>query len=227
MTLAFEAAALAARDRSEGWALIALGIPFAIVSFCGFAFVLFWLCFLLGAPFYVSMATGAALALAAMIVDTFRHPEERWKVARYHLSDGTTEGPSDVSNALALAGVVPTGFGGMPLMAGVTDPGNLAAQGGMLVSGCTNLILGGPRSIRRGITQLALARLRTDPRVLGEAESLVAWVARNGPVEQKALAEEAARRRWLGGLALVMDLNALRWSLQDGVKRAVVRDAGT
>lgn len=224
MNLATEAAALAARDRSEGWALIVMGIPFAVVSFCGFAFVLFWLCFLLGAPLHVSMAIGAALALAAMVVDTFRHPEERWKVARYHLSDGTKAGPSDLSNALALAGIVPTGFGGMPLTASVTDPGNLVAQGGMLVSGCTNLILGGPRSIRRGITQLSLARLRTDPRVLGEAESLVAWVARNGPVEQNALAEEAARRRWLAGLALVMDLNALRWTLENGVKRAVVRE---
>lgn len=227
MNPAADAAALAARDRSEGWALIAVGVPFAVVSFCAFAFLLFGLLFLVGVPPYASLAAAAALALAAVIIDTWRHPEERWKVARYRLVDGATSGPSLDSVALAAMGASPAVFAGMPLNAAVNDPGNLAQHGGMLASGCANLILGGPRLIRRGLTQLTLARLRTDPRVLGEARSLLEWVAKNGPVEQGALAVEAARRNWVAGLSLVMDLNALRWTLENGAKRAVVREAST
>ena len=93
-----------------------------------------------------------------------------------------------------------------------------------MASGCATVVLGGPRQVRRGLARLSLARLRTDPRVLGEAEAVVRWVRANGPVEQGALATEAARQRWLGGLALVTDLGALRWSLEDGVKRAAVRE---
>ena len=224
MTLRSEAAELSRRERSEGWLQIALGVPFAAASLAGMSLLLFALLWLLGVPALAALGIGAGVTLVAMVVDTLCHPDEQWRVARYRLCDGRHEGPSDVSNVLALAGFVPTGLGGMPLNASVSDPQNLAAHGGMLTSACANIVLGGPRQIRRGMTKLALARLRSDSRVLGESEMLLAWVAKEGPVEQSALAEEAGRHRWLGGLALVLDVNALRWTLEGGVKRAVVRE---
>ncbi len=224
MDIPTRAAELSTRDRSEGWALILLGVPFAIASYTVMSLLLFALLWFVGVPAAVALGIGAALTLVAMVIDTLQHPEEQWKVARYRLSDGSTSGPSMNTVWLAALGLGPAAFSGMPLTANVSDPENLAEHGGMMTSGCATVVLGGPRQVRRGLSRLALARLRTDSRVLGEAGALLTWVRATGPVEQGLLAAEAARQRWLGGLALVMELGALRWALEDGVKRAVVRE---
>jgi hypothetical protein len=180
-------AAKSAEDRAQARALILTGIPFALAAWLflailGASLPWFWGRWGYGPCFGLA---GAVVALL-MAVDTWRHPSEHWIRVRY-FTPGLTHEP------------LPTTNDGIPLMASVTDPGNLAEHGRMMSSGCANLALGGPRNLRKGVELLRLARAREA--AAPAVRALLGWLGeRKDPSEAdlaQALAQnELLRRGW-------------------------------
>lgn len=84
-----------------------------------------------------------------------------------------------------LATALGSGFHGMPLMADVTDPENLAALERAQRTGCANVVLAGPRHVRKGIELLLLIRRRRG--APPGASAFAAWLAEAGPTPEAAL----------------------------------------
>ncbi len=203
-----------AEDRREAWLLIGLGVPFAVAGLLVLSFGLFLLFVLLpvrlgwGPKYFVALG----VAVAAAAVDTWRRPSESWYRANYYLSDGT----------LATSDALTIGEGwaaGVPAMASVTDPHNWVTRGGQIANGCSNLVLGGPRNIRRGIERLRLVRRRSLPANVNAAAEFLAWLSEHAPVGETELAEALRRRPVLApGYALAGELGFLARKTVDGRK---------
>jgi hypothetical protein len=169
-----------AEDRGQAWSLILLGIPFALGAWLGLSWGLTMLLWFSGvAGLGASFAVSGAVVAAAMAVDTWRHPSEYWHRANYFVLGDPT--------LVAADGL----FAGMPLMASVSDPGNLAERGRELSSGCANVALAGPRNVRRGVELLRLIRARaaSEP----SARLFLDWLRERAPAKEADVAEAFAK----------------------------------
>ena len=195
-------------DRGQAKLLIALGIPFAAASVFGMTFMLSSLLWLVGVKYLLASILSFVVVLGAAAFDTWKHPSEHWKVARYYQA-GTIDSPLVADGA----------FAGMPLMASISDPANLIEHGSMLSQGCANVILGGPRNIRKGIEQLRAAERRSDPQVESAAVRFLAWLKEKQPVTEEEVAEAVRKDPSLQkGFALAHELGFLR-RRKDGPQR--------
>ncbi|MBI2930776.1 MAG: hypothetical protein HYY16_03925 [Planctomycetes bacterium] len=161
-------------DFREALALIVLGIPFTAIG----VFALDLLLFLVLRDFLVS--TG--IVLGAVLIDTWLHPSEHYVRARYYLVGGGQKGHE--------FGTLQTerrkgAFSGMPLMTNMSDPENWAMRGKVAANGCANLVLGGPRNIRKGIELIILARRRARPENLSSALLFLKWLRERQPLAEK------------------------------------------
>lgn len=203
-------------ERAQARLLIALGIPFAAVTVLGMTFLLAALLWFLGVRYALAFPISFLGVCGAVAFDTWKHPSEHWKVARYYLA-GTIDTQSDPNAVTLVQGE--GAFAGMPLMAAVSDPANLAAQGGMIASGCANVILGGPRNIRKGMEQLRSVRAKEEPAVESAAVRFLAWLKEHEPVtEQDVLALVAKDPSLRKGFALAGELRFLS-RRRDGPQR--------
>ncbi len=183
-----------AEDRSQAWSLIALGIPFALGSWLFLSWMLtllLWVLKLAGLGTSFGIAAGVVAILLA--VDTWRHPSEYWHQANYFVPSG---------NDSLLSG---DGWSaGMPLMASVSDPGNLAERGRVISSGCANVALGGPRNVRKGFELLRLAKARQA--AAPAARKFLVWLRDRSPLPETELPTDAFLRR---GFLLARELGLL------------------
>lgn len=203
-----------AEDRRQAWALIALGVPFALGGWLFLSWavtLLLWFLSPLGLGASFAVAGGVVAAL--MAIDTWRNPSEFWHRARYFVPG---VGPGDRA-LIARDGP----FAGMPLMAPM-DPTNLAEHGRTVSSGCANVVLGGPRNIRRGIEQLRLVRARTAG--VPALRSFLKWLHDRGSLAEAELAaavEEDADRRL--GFLLAREIGLLTFSPSADGRRISLR----
>jgi hypothetical protein len=178
-------AAKSAEDRSQARLLIALGIPFAAATVLGLTFPLSALLWFLGVKYLLALLLALGVVGAVVALDTWRHPSEHWKVTRYYLA-GTIDTQNDPHAVTLVAG---DGiFAGMPLMASVSDPANLAAHGERVLQGCSNVLLGGPRNIRKGIELLRAVEARADARNESAGVRFLAWLKKEQPVTEEEVA---------------------------------------
>jgi len=214
------------QDRKEGRLLLLMGVPLALLGWVGMAGAL-WLVQLLAwtvLPWSLSTAfwISAAVALAAIVSDCILHPAEEWHEASYYLLDGTTS-----ANTGAIYGRAGGAFDGMPLMTNMSDPGNWAERGKVISSGCSNIVLAGPRHIRKGLGKLLLAKRRSDPRILEGVVAFVGWLAESGSVvPDEADAILAANSRWKPGAQLASGIGLI-CSVRDVDGRTVLTLAST
>lgn len=194
-------------DRAGARWLILLGIPFAGVSW----FVLTSVVWLISSPLCEggmstrSFLVSAGIVLAILVIDCWRHPSPHFIRARYYVVGQGLVGP-ELNGARVLSPLA-----GMPRMASVSDPGNVAMQFQVMANGCSNVALGGPRNIREGIERLLLARRRTTPAVLASAAAFLEWLEREGEAGEARIAEMLAGRSDLGaGYALARELALIR-----------------
>lgn len=210
-------------DRAEAVSFLVLGVPFAVGACFFFGLAIWFLLILAPIPGSWGLKAGlsAAVVLAVVILDTWKHPSEEWYRARYYLADGRLADAED-------GGVSYLGadgwFAGMPAMASVTDPSNLAARGRAISSGFANVVLGGPRNIRKALEKLALIRRRSRPPVVDAADAFVDWLGKNGPADDPAVREILGERpEWRSGLLLAGELGLLSTRKADGVSRLALR----
>jgi hypothetical protein len=115
----------------------------------------------------------------------------------------------------------------MPLMASVTDPGNLAEHGRVLSGGCANLVLGGPRNIRRGLELLRLVRARGSAGGPEAAVRFLGWPGPRGAVPEVEVARALQEDSVLGrGFLLCRELGLLASRKTDAGKTFEVRRPG-
>lgn len=212
------------RDSHSGWLLIILGIPFAIVGILTLSWLITFL-LILTAPVEWSWGACFIVALSAVMVaatiDCWRHPSEHWKEARYYLTDGTVSGATFDGWFLEHQ---KGGFSGMPLMTNMSDPHNWAMRGSAIANGCGNLVLGGPRNIRKGIEALRLIRVRSNKKTIDGAMELLSRIERAGSTEENELHETlAAEPRLRSGYLLADQLGFLARRLVDGKKIVSLR----
>lgn len=191
-------------ERAQARLLIGMGIPFAAVFILGLTFLLSLLLALVGMKYLLAFLVSFLAVGAATGFDTWKHPSAHWEVARYYLA-GAIDTPSDPKAVTLRAdeGLM----AGMPLMASVSDPANLAAHGEKVLGGCANVILGGPRNIRAGIEQLRAVRAKSDPRVESAAVRFLAWLKEKQPVTEEEVAETLRKDPSLArGVALAHEL---------------------
>ena len=194
-------------DRSKAKLLIGLGIPFAAASLFGMTFFLSFLLWLMSVKYLPAAVLSFLLVAGVLAFDTWKHPSEHWRAARYYLG-----GTIDAGSEVPLAGVARDGiFAGMPLMASVSDTANLTEHGAMMLRGCSNILLGGPRNIRRGIELLKAAEARGDPKVESAAVRFLAWLKGAQPVTEGEVAERVQKDPTLRpGFTLAQELGFLR-----------------
>jgi hypothetical protein len=195
-------------ERAQARLLIALGIPFAAAAIFGMTFALSALFWLLRLPYLWASFLAFILVSGAVAFDTWKHPSEQWTIARYYLA-GTInpQGDPKAVTLVAADGI----FAGMPMMASVSDPANLAEHGGMLLRGCSNVILGGPRNIRKGIEQLRAVQAKSDPKVESAAVRFLAWLKKEQPVTEEEVAGLVGKDPSLRqGFSLASELGFLR-----------------
>ena len=189
-----------AEDSRRARLLIGLGIPSGVAG-------TFFLAAALGGLLWVApvgLSAAPAFGLAAVIVDVWRHPSEHWAPVRFYLKSG------EVSGAEFMPAALGTGFHGMPLMANVTDPDNLAALERAQRVGCANVVLGGPRNVRKGIDLRLRIRRRRDAKVRASAVAFATWLAGEGPLSEAALEFHMKERPdRVTGFLLVSDLGLL------------------
>lgn len=194
-------------ERGQALLLIGLGIPFAAVTVFGMTFALSALLWLVGVRYLPAFLISFLVVLGAVAIDTWRHPSEHWKVARYYLAGAIdTQSDPQAFTPVATEGA----FAGMPLMASVSDPANLAAHGEMVLRGCSNVILGGPRNIRKGFEQLRAVQAKSDPRVESAAVRFLAWLKEEQPVTEEEVAAAVRKDPTLQkGFSLAAELGFL------------------
>lgn len=203
-------------DRSSARLLIVLGIPFALGSLVGLAFPLSFLLWLLGLKYWLAGSLSFLAVAGALAFDVWKHPSEHWRVARYYRG-GTIDTSTD-PDAVTLAAADGI-FAGMPLMASVSDPANLAEHGSAILRGCSNLLLGGPRNIRKGLELLRAVEAREDSRVESAAVRFLAWLKQEEPVTEEEVAERVGKDAILRqGFTLAHELGFLR-RRKDGPQR--------
>ncbi len=194
-------------ERSQAKLLIAFGIPFAAASVLGLTVGLSFLLWLLFKQYWIGLLISFAVVSVAVAVDTWRHPSEHWPKVRYYLGGVTGSELTAPGATLFLADGM---FAGMPLMANVSDPANLAAHGERVAAGCVNVLLGGPRNIRRGLEQLKAAKARADAKVVSSASLFLDWLKRKGAVTEEEVAAIVAKETaWRKGFALAGELGFL------------------
>ena len=183
------ASAQDAMDKSQAWLLIGLGIPFAVVGMFGLQVVLGTLVYMapVGLDFTESMLLSGGITLVAVIIDTWRHPSEHWVRTRYTLVGGGTSGPEFSAFTRNQAGGL---FSGMPLMTNMSDPSNLGKRGMEIANGCGNVILGGPRNIRKGAELLLFVRARSSRQSLDAAHQFLEWLANREPLPDRDMEKE-------------------------------------
>jgi len=195
-------------ERGQAKLLIGLGIPFALGSVLGMTFAGSALLWLLGMKYLWASLLALLLVSGAVAFDTWKHPSEHWTIARFYGGGALDSGLSSAGPKLV---AVDAFFAGMPMMAAVSDPANLAAQGGALLQGCTNLILGGPRNIRKGLELLREVEAKSDSAVESAAVRFLAWLKKAQPVTEEEVAEQVAKDPSLKpGFALASELGFLR-----------------
>lgn len=205
------AQARASKEAADARLLIMTGVPFAFAGWLGLTGAL-WLLQLLSwsmLPWSLAMAfwLAAGIATTAIIVDCIRHPNEEWRRGRYFQVDGSMQAGDD----MVYGGLADGAFDGMPMMSSVADPGNLAERGRVIGSGCSNIVLAGPRNIRQGIAKLANARRRTDKRLLEVTSAFVESVSRKGDVSLgDAEGMVRANRGWAAAALHAIDLGLVR-----------------
>lgn len=201
-------------DRHDAWLLVGLGVPFAAAGLLFLSGGLFMLLLLLpiGIGWGAKYLLAVGVSFAAALIDTWRHPSEHWYRARFYLADGTVAGDEAATIADGWAA-------GMPAMASATDPHNWAARGAQLANGCSNLVLGGFRNIRKGVERLVLARRRSRPENVNAANEFLGWLSEHAPVDPRDLEAHLTRRPVLvAGYALAVELGFIGGKLVDGRK---------
>lgn len=199
-------------DRSQARLLIALGIPFTLGSLLGMVFPLSFLLWLIGVKYLLAVFLSFVVVGGALAFDTWKHPSEHWRAAQYYMGGTIDTGDQTLVAADGL-------FAGMPLMATVSDPANLAEHGSMMVRGCSNLILGGPRNVRKGIELLKAVAAREDQKVESAAVRFLAWLKAEAPVTEEEVADRMKQDPSLRpGFTLAHELGFLR-RRKDGPQR--------
>jgi hypothetical protein len=194
-------------ERAQAKLLIGLGIPFAAAALFVLTGMLSFLLWMVLGNYAVCLAVSFLLVAGAMAVDTWKHPSEHWPRVRYYLG-GVAESELTAFGAglFAADGL----FAGMPLMANVSDPANLAGQSERVLAGCSNVVLGGPRNIRKGLEQLRAARAREDSKLVSAASLFLDWVKRKGAVTEEEVAAIVAKEAaWRRGFSLASELGFL------------------
>ena len=187
-------------ERAQAKLLIAMGIPFSGAALFGMTFALSFLLWAISLPYWAALLISFVVVAAAMTIDTWRHPSEHWARATYYLG-GTL--PSNLEAADGM-------FAGMPLMANVSDPSNLVSHGERMLSGCANVVLGGPRNIRKGLEQIQAAKAREDAKVVSATSLFLDWLQRKGAVTEEEVAAIVAKETgWNKGFALAGELGFL------------------
>lgn len=194
-------------ERAQAKLLIGLGLPFAGATVLGLTFGLSFLLWLLSLPYWAALLISFVVVTAAVAIDAWRHPSEHRPKVKYYLG-GATESELTVPGATLF--VADGMFAGMPLMANVTDPANLAAHGDKVAAGCVNVLLGGPRNIRKGLEQLKTAKAREDAKIISSASMFLDWLQRKGSVTEEEVAAIVAKEAaWKMGFALASELGFL------------------
>jgi len=191
-------------DRSQARLLIVLGIPFALGSLVGVAFPLSFLLWLVGVQYLLAALLSLVLVSGLLAFDTWKHPSEHRRVAQYYRG-GTIDPGADP--LVAADGI----FAGMPLMASVSDPANLVEHGAAILRGCSNVLLGGPRNIRKGLELRRATDAREDQKVESAAVRFLAWLKAEEPVTEEEVAELVKKDPSLRqGFTLAHELGFLR-----------------
>ena len=203
-------------ERAQAKLLVALGVPFAAAAVFGLTFMLSFLLWMLSLNYWICLLASFVVVSTAVTIDTWRHPSEYWVKSKYYIGGAIgAESPLDAASFLVADGM----FAGMPLMATVSDPANLAAHGEKVLSGCSNLVLGGPRNIRKGLEQLKAAKAREDAKVVSSASLFLDWLKRKGSVTEEEVAGIVAREpAWCRGFSLASELGFLT-RRKDGPQR--------
>jgi hypothetical protein len=195
-------------DRRQARFLIVLGTPFALGSVIGLSFPLSFLLWWMGVPYLLAAFLSFFLVGGGLALDTWRHPSVHRRAATYYLG-GTidTSTDPDALKLVAADGV----FAGMPLMASVSDPGDLAEHGPVLLRGCTHILFGGSRNIRTGIELLRATEARGDTKVESAAVRFLAWLKDEEPVTEEEVADQMKKDPSLRqGFTLAHELGLLR-----------------
>lgn len=212
-------------ERAQAKLLIGLGVPFAAATLLGLTFGLSSLWWLVLGHYWIGLLVSFVLVAGAVAIDTWRHPSEHWPRVRYYLG-GVTGSELEVPGLTLF--VADGMFAGMPLMANVSDPANLAAHGEKVSAGCVNVLLGGPRNIRKGLEQLKAAKARENAKVVTSASLFLDWLKRKGSVTEEEVAGIVAKEpAWRRGFSLASELGFLT-RRKDGPQRLLqVKEAGS
>lgn len=218
--------AIAARnraDRKDAILHFVLAAPFTLFGLGlanVFGLLLWYVLWTFGIPIGVWTYLGGfnILLLVMIIVDLRRAPDESWHQPTYRLAGGGVRGheigmmPGDTPEGLFVNWELERSkgiFSGMPLMTNMSDPHNLAERGRVLSNGFANLILGGPRSIRKGMAILRWNSVRSRPRTVQAAERFMAWLGSRVVTEPEIKARLEAHPDEAEGLALAREVEVL------------------
>ena len=170
--------------------------------------------------FWIYVAAFNLLLVVFIIIDLRRHPEESWHQPRYRMVGGEVRGhefgaargpgnsippPEEFWITRRIEGAKGV-LSGMPLMTNLSDPHNVAERGRSLSNGFANLILGGPRSIQRGLSILRHSSDRSDSRTVQSAERFLAWLGSRDVPESEINARLADVPDEAEGLALAREV---------------------
>jgi hypothetical protein len=224
--------AIAARnraDRKDAILHFVLAAPFTLFGLGlanVFGLLLWYVLRTFGIPIgiWAYLAGFNVLLLVMIIVDLRRTPEESWHQPKYRLAGGGVRG-HEFGAALGGSGnSIPSPeefwitrkiesskgiFSGMPLMTTMSDPHNLAERGRVLSNGFANLILGGPRSIRKGLAILRWNSERSRPRTIQSAERFMTWLGSRVVPETEVKARLEAHPDEAEGLDLAREVEVL------------------
>ncbi len=192
-------------ERAQARLLIALGIPFAAVTIFGMTFALSALLWFVGVRYALSFPLAFVIVCGAVAFDTWKHPSEHWKVATFYSG-----------------GVAETGYGlfrGGTVGTTIHDVVDIATQGEVMARGCANVILAGPRNIRRGIELLRAVEAKSEPKVESAAVRFLAWLKQAQPqTEEEVTAQLTKDPSLCQGFALASELGFVR-RRQEGPQR--------
>lgn len=200
-------------DRREAWMLIALGLPLALAALGVMTALMTLVVVLVFSPESLLLPSLIVLVgvAGAMAFDAWRHPSEDWSKACGLVRDLEKQGR-----------LLPMGtflrYGGPLAMA---NPVTWGAR--VLVPGCVNVVLGGPRNVRKGVDKLLLVRGRSACVV--ETLEFTGWLANRGAVPEGKLEGELAEHpRLRAGRVVAADLDLLVWKPGEEGKEVSLRE---
>lgn len=188
-------------ERAQAKLLIAMGVPFAVMTLFGMTLALSMILWLLHLKFFLAFLISLVVVAGAMAFDTWKHPSPHWEITRFYLA-GSIDPTRFATTPAAKDGIV-EGWRAL----GIIDPANLAAQSEKVAIGCFNVILGGPRNIRMGMEQFQAVRAKSDERVESAGVRFLAWLKTNQPITEEELQDLLRKDPSLSkGVALAVEL---------------------